>query len=152
MRGANYVVEYEATPTVTAGAYTVADVVGGLITIPVQTAGGWCILNDVVLVDDSNVASNLSVLVFNESPTAILDNGLSSGLLIADLKKLVEKVDITSFYTVNSNKWGRPSVFSNRAIKLLASNLFAYIIDNAGFTLAATDAITVRFSMLVQGQ
>jgi hypothetical protein len=152
MRG-SYVIEHEATPAVTAGAYAAADVVGGLITVPVQTAGGWCILNDVVLVDDSNVASNLSVLVFNEAPTTIADNGASSGILIADLKKLVEKVDLTSFYTVNSNKWGRPSVMSNRIIKLLgASNLYVYIVDNAGFTLAATDAITIRLSLLVEGQ
>ena len=146
------VIEQSTSPTVTAGAYSAGDVVGGLIKLDFQTAGGWAVLDDIVLVDDADQISSITVHVFNQAPSTIADNAAFAPTE-ADLKKKVAKVSITSFDTDGADRWGQaaPNI-TKKQISLPKNALWFYVVDNTGVTLAATDDLYVRVSVLVEGQ
>lgn len=145
------VLEQVAAPTVTAGAYSAGDVIGGLIKLEFQTAGGWCALNDIVVVDDSDVIASLNIHVFNEAPTSVNDNAAYAPS-VADLNKKVAKVAISSFDTDGSDRWGSAAPqINNKLIRLPKNALWFYIVDPTGVTLASTTAITFQVTVLAEG-
>ena len=146
------VLELEPTLAVTAGAYTANDVIGGLIKMDIQSAGGWCAINSVEATDDAASISSLTFRFFNAAPTTIADNAAFAPA-IADLKKLVGKVTMTSFDTLNGNLWGQAEpITTNKLIDISASNaLWMYIVATAAPTFAATTDLFVRVTVLVEG-
>jgi hypothetical protein len=146
------VIEQSATPTVTAGGYTAGDVIGGLVTLTFQTAGGWCALDDIVLVDDADSISSITIHVFNQTPSTIADNAAYAPTE-ADLKKKVAKVTITSFDTEGSDRWGQaaPNI-TKKLISLPDNALYFYIVATAAPTFAATDDLYIRVSVIAEGQ
>lgn len=96
----------EVALTVTLDAYTANDVVGGLITFEVGSAGGGGTVRWVRLVDDHNQSEPYVLYLFNAAPTVIA-NDAAFAPAVADLNKLVGRVVIaaTDYSTINSNGW-----------------------------------------------
>lgn len=146
------VMEQTATPTVTAGGYTANDVIGGLVKLTFQTAGGWCVLDDIVLVDDADSISSITIHVFNAAPSTIADNAAFAPTE-ADLQKKVAKVVMTAFDTEGSDRWGQaaPNIIKKQ-IALPNNALWFYIVATAAPTFGAIDDLYIRVSVLVEGQ
>jgi len=83
------------TFTVLEAAYTALDVVGGLITIPVPSAGSGGVITDIYLRDAANQNAAYTLFIYREAPTAIADGDtFSSGTTIADQLKLLHVVNL----------------------------------------------------------
>ena len=70
------IVDITVTPTVTAGAYSAKDVVGGLLTFAnaVSVYKGYGILRKIVIKNNAMVADLLMLNFFGTAPAAIADN------------------------------------------------------------------------------
>ena len=139
------------TPTVTNGAYTANDVVGGILTFPVYGGKPGCVMVTGVMVGiKAAVTSTLTLLLFDSAPAnALLDNAALS-LNASDLSKLIKAIPVSS---VNGNSTlfdlGTPNTYSNDGINLPCvpadgQNLYAWLVDGTGFTLTSTSDIHVR--------
>lgn len=64
------------TPTVTAGAYSAGDAVGGLLTFAnaARASGGGGVVKGVVIVDDAGQDAELELWLFDRTFTAMVDN------------------------------------------------------------------------------
>jgi hypothetical protein len=64
------------TPTITAGAYSAKDCVGGLLTFANATrvTGGSAVLNTVLIIDNDDEKAGLELWLFNANPTVAADN------------------------------------------------------------------------------
>ena len=143
------VVESSVTPTVTVGAYSANDVIGGLLRFDVQSAGGFGVVNNAIVTDDANVISALTLYLFNAAPDAIADNGaFAPGY--ADLQKLVGIIPFNTYSTLNSNKWTQGTLAPNQSVALPQNALWGYLVTAGTPTLTAL-CITVRLSVLVEG-
>lgn len=133
-------------PTITAGAYSAGDVVGGLMTIPLESYSG--IIRQVNVDDDDNEKADITLYFFNASPTAVLDNGAFAPT-IADLKKLVGILNIATaaYTTVNGNAWAfKAAVDIEYAVaESGVPSLYAYCVATATPTYAAVTDLQFRF-------
>ena len=141
------------TPTITAGAYSANDAVGGLLTF--ASAGratiseGGSILIDVLIVDDAGQDAELELWLFNQTFTAMSDNAAWAPSE-ADLENCIAVVS-----TVGST-WraaGTPSVINiecTRRIDLISAgtSLFGQLVTRGTPTYAATDDLTVKIKLL----
>lgn len=126
------------TPTITAGAYSAGDVVGGLLTFNVGYPYGT--VRSVILVDDAAQDVPLKLYFFNTAPTTIADNAAFSGLAEADYEKFIGSVAISLYDTAVNAAYVQDADVSFS----LDSPLFAYLVtDGSTPTYAATDDITV---------
>jgi hypothetical protein len=138
------------TPTVTAGAYSAGDIVGGLMTFAVAAEEGTNVtLREVQVVIKAAVAPNLTICVFTSDPSATTktDNAAYS-LNAADAFKLRWAYNLGSTYidhgTPNSVNVGQLLV----PIKLAAGsiNLYVLLTDGTGVTLTSTSDVQVRLA------
>ena len=141
------------TPTVTAGAYTAGDAVGGLLTFPLAArtniSEGGSVLVNVLIVDDAGQDAELELWLFNQTFTAIADNAAWAPSE-ADLENCIGVVS-----TVGST-WraaGTPSVIQiecTRRIDLVAggTSLFGQLVTRGTPTYAAVDDLTVKIQLL----
>lgn len=143
------VIEAQVTPTITAGAYSAADVVGGLLTFSVNSPSGCGVINKLVIADDDDEKAVLTLYLFNASPTAILDNA-AGALAIADLKKLVCTISIAAadYKTINSNAYAVKEDINNVYKADGKGNLYGYLICTATPTYTAITDLTVTLSVL----
>lgn len=135
------------TPTVTAGAYSAGDIVGGLLTFPVSFR-----LDMKVIVTGVQVASKVAVaptwsfVLLNSGSlsTTTTDNAAYS-LNAADTFKVVRS--LTGFTLFDH---GTPNTWSLENLALVAApgvgtiNLYGLLIDGTGVTLSSTGDIQVR--------
>lgn len=133
-------------PTITEGAYSANDVVGGLLEFPINSGGsGGGILNHVRLTDADNVKAELDLYLFNEQPTAILDNAAFAPV-IADLQAQVIHIDIPAadWETENSLAW--VLAYPEKITEFYAPKgyLWGYLVDPTGETWTNADAISIR--------
>ena len=142
-------------PTVTAGAYTADDCLGGEMTISgaARWTGGSGIITGISMAaedDDADgwAADNVEVLIFDSNPAGTYTDNLALAVTDADAALLVgsvvldTKVDcgnVTLLYARNVNI---PYVCSGTA------NLFAVAVNRGGITPEATDALTFTFHMI----
>ena len=82
---------YRVSPTVTAGAYSANDVVGGTLTFSGVSKG---ILRAVTVVDQAKQAGALQLVLFDAVPTDIADNG-TFDIADADLLNVIGAVHLT---------------------------------------------------------
>lgn len=125
----------DTTLTITAGAYSAGDVVGGLLSLAVQSAGGGGTIRRVVLVDDDNEKAALTLYFFTDAPTEIADNAPFAPV-IADLKKLISTLDIaaTDYVTLNGNAVAIKSSFDPIDYVTPTGKLYIYIVTPTGST------------------
>lgn len=147
------VIEAQVTPTITAGAYTALDVVGGLLTFNVSSPSGVGILNKLVIADDDDEKAVLTLYLFNAAPSTIADNASTTGaLLIADLKKLVCTISIAAadYKTINSNAYAVKEDINNVYKADGKGNLYGYLVCTATPTYTAATDLTLTLSVLTR--
>ena len=137
------------TPTITAGAYSAGDAVGGLLTFAnaARTAGKGGVLKNVLCIDDAGQDAELELWMFSQTFAAMADNAAWAPSE-ADLENLVAIVS-----TVDGT-WraaGTPSAISIEAAlryDLTGTSLFGQLVTRGAPTFAATDDITVVVGLL----
>ena len=137
------------TPTVTAGAYSANDAVGGLLTFAnaARVSGGGGVIKNIILIDDAGTDVALELWLFRETFTAMADNAAWAPSE-ADLRKLVGIV-----YSSNG-AWaaaGTPSVNDIEVSKrydLTGTSLFGQLVNRGTPTFSNTDDVTVIVAFL----
>jgi len=135
------------TPTVTAGAYTAGDAVGGLLTFTnvARTSGGGVVLKSVVIIDDAGQDEELELWLFDQTFTAMADNAAWAPSE-ADLENLIGIVSTED----SSNGWceaGTPSAIDievSKRLDLDGTSLFGQLVTRGTPTFAATDDVTIK--------
>jgi hypothetical protein len=139
------------TLTVSTEAYSAGDVVGGLITIPLDVVRlmpcGF--VDDVILLDADSVGASLSLYLFNSAPTTIADQAAFAPV-IADLQRMIGDTGITlgTYTTLNSLDRCRVKLSSSDALfggPDNDGNLYAYLV--AGATPTYTTASALRLGL-----
>ena len=136
-------------PTVTVGAYSAGDAVGGLLTFPNagRASAMGSVLTDVLIVDDAGQDAELELWLFNATFTAIADNDAWAPSE-ADLEKCIAVVS-----TVDGT-WraaGTPSVINiecTRRIDIPGTSRFGQLVTRGTPTYAAVDDVTVKIKLL----
>lgn len=141
----------ELAPTITAGAYSDGDVVGGLLTLEESGIVRGSILNKICVVDAANQKAAFDLWLFNAAPTAVLDNAAFAPTA-ADLKKVITRVNFpaASYQTEGSLAHGELDDINN----LITSNygtLYAYIVLSGSTpTYAATTDLWIALDLMPQ--
>ena len=136
-------------PTVTVGAYSEGDAVGGLLTFPNagRASGEGSVLTDVLIIDDAGQDAELELWLFNATFTAIADNAAWAPTE-ADLEKCIAVISTTG------GTWraaGTPSVINiecTRRIDITGTSLFGQLVTRGTPTFAAVDDVTVKIKLL----
>jgi len=137
------------TPTVTAGAYTAGDAVGGLLTFANagRAAGMGGIAKDLLIIDDAGQDKEMELWLFNATFTAMADNAPWAPSE-ADLRKLV------GIISTADGAWfaaGTPSVArveASQQYSCIGTSLFGQLVTRGTPTFAATDDVTAMLGLL----
>ena len=137
------------TPTVTAGAYSAADNVGGLLTFAnaARVSGGGGVIKDVLIVDDAGQDASLELWLFDTTFTAGNDNDAWAPTE-AQLHTLITVVKSTDGGWIAG---GTPSVNPievARRYDCTGTSLFGRLVTRGTPTYVATDDVTVRIMLL----
>lgn len=143
-----------STPTITAGAYSANDAVGGKMTvIGAPMRHGDSVLQQIRVIDKGNQGATLRVVLFNQDFTATSDNAAFAFTGSED-EYVIAVVEISTYTTVDSIKYGESSILSlpihmdspldsdNKAI------LYAQALTTGTPTYTATDDLIFQFCML----
>ena len=137
-------------PTITAGAYSAGDVVGGLLTFDVSGAPEGSLLTRALLVDDDNEKPELTLYLFNAAPTTIADADAFAPA-VADLKKLITKIvfAVADYVTVNSNAYALKEDL-NDLIPANTGYVYGYLVCTATPTYTASSDLWVSLDLLAE--
>lgn len=136
-------------PTVTAGAYTGGDIMGGLLTFNVsKIAENPVLITGVQVACKAAVTPNLKLILFSADPssTTKTDNAAYS-LAAADAFKVITVIDLSGETWVDH---GTPNTIEKTNLGIVADlvsetgALYALLIDDTGVTLTSTSDIQVR--------
>ncbi len=137
------------SPTITAGAYSAGDVIGGLLTFAVPSAGGGGVWESLLIADDDNEKADVTLYLFDDTPTTIADNAAFAPVM-ADLRKLcaVKNAPNASYVTVNSNAY---YLATNLNFPFQAPNgkLYGYLVATATPTYTAVTDLTIAITVRV---
>lgn len=149
------VVELSITPTITAGAYSIGDVGGSLLsfdftTIPNYTAELWsgAQIQSVNIYDDANQKIGCKLYLYKSAPASIADNAAFAPSY-ADLKKTIGIATFVpgDYSTVNSNalalKGGLQINFP-----ITSTVLYAFLVFDGAPTYAGTSDLTIEIVAL----
>lgn len=134
-------------PATTNGAYSAADIVGGLLTFPVcKGQPAMAIITGAQVGIKAAVTSTLTLLIFDAIPAnggSVADNA-AIALTAADMLKLVKAIPVSTIFDC-----GTPNVYSTDGLTITARpadgvNLYGLLIDGTEFTLTSTSDIIVR--------
>lgn len=85
------------TPTITAGAYSQYDVVGGLLTFAAPSSSAGVLLGGFKMTDKGNKANAFKVFIFDAVPdTTAIANNAAMSLAAADLPMIVDDFSIAA--------------------------------------------------------
>lgn len=136
-------------PTITAGAYSANDVVGGLLGFSLlngyrQVAG---FIRSVRISDDDNEKAALKLHLFESAPAAIADNAAFAPSF-ADLRKRFAVIAIAAadFTTINSN--AQAIVSTNTSLDFQAENatIYGYLVCDATPTYTAVTDLVITLT------
>ena len=146
---------YQVTPTVTAGAYTADDTLGGEMEIveAAREKGGSGIITGISMAAEDNdadgwAAGNVEVLIFTDNPAGTYTDNSALAVSDADATLLIGSVildtqvdcgDVNFLYARNVNI---PYVCTTN------NSLYAVAVNRGGITPEATDALTFTFHMI----
>jgi len=138
-----------ANPTVTAGAYSAGDCVGGVLTFAAaaRATGDGGVIKDVVIVDDAGQDAQLELWLFNQTFTSPGDNAAwaATEAQLHNLVAVITSVDGSWFAT------GTPSVLvveASQQYTCAATSLFGQLVTRGTPTYVATDDISVVIGLL----
>jgi hypothetical protein len=140
-------VTVDNTPTITAGAYSANDVIGGLQEIDINASSGGTIRR-VNLIDDDSEAAAMVLYFFDQQPSTIADNAAFAPT-VADLKKLIGTVTVGAgdYVTVNSNDY---AVLNDINLDYAISDtIWVYAVVTGTPTYTATTDLTFRYTVWV---
>jgi len=137
------------TPTVTAGAYSAGDAVGGLLTFAnaARVSGGGGVTKNILMIDDVGNDLALELWLFSVTFTAMADNAAWAPSE-ADLRNLIGVVYSTD------GAWaaaGTPSVNDIEVSKrydLTGTSMFGQLVTRGTPTFSNTDDVTVKIALL----
>lgn len=142
-------VTVSATPTVTAGAYSAEDAVGGEMTFAaaVRATGGHGKLNTVILKDKAFVKNVLELWLFSATITEAADNA-AFDISDADLANCVGVVPIAAanYYIGNDNQVAIVQL-TNFQFTCAATSLFGQLKCTGTPTYASTSDLTVTLEI-----
>lgn len=140
-------------PTVTAGAYSAGDIVGGLLTFGVAEApDAPVVITGVVVAVKAAVTSDLKLVLFNADPTATTktDNAAYS-LNAADVFKVIDVIDFANGSPAAlATDHGTPNTYSVQGLVLTcrpaagSQLIYGLLIDGTGWTLTSTSDLQIR--------
>lgn len=146
----NRVFDKKVTPTITAGAYSANDVVGGLLEFPVDGTKDSGLIVRVQIVDAGNVKAACKLYLFTEKPNVIVDNGAFAPNRAAQ-EAMLGPIPVAAADYVTINSIGRashpPTVSDNLAIPFKlgsAGILYGYLVCDATPTYIAINNLTIR--------
>lgn len=143
----------ELAPTVTAGAYSDGDVVGGLLTLTNLGVVRGALLNKICVVDAANQKAAFDLWIFNAAPTTILDNAAFAPTA-ADLKKVATRVNFpaSAYQTEGSLAHGELDGV-NREITSNYGTLYAFIVlAGSTPTYSATSDLWLALDLVPQAR
>ena len=138
-------------PTVTAGAYSAGDIVGGLLTFSVaESNNSPVVVTGVEVAIKAAVTSALKLVLFNANPssTTTTDNAAYS-LSASDVFKVETVIDFLAANAVLTDH-GTPNTYSVNGLSIVCSPdretraVYALLLDGTGWTLTSTSDIQVR--------
>lgn len=135
--------------TVSTAAYTIGDVVGGLLNLSVLCgAGGGGVLRQVMIADDHNQKEPFKLYLYDQKPTVIADADPFAPLA-ADDQKLVGVIEIlaASYVTVNSNATAiipANDMTSEQPVHHATGQLWGYLVCDDTPDYNATADLTLR--------
>ncbi len=142
---------HSITPTITGGAYSDNDVVGGLLTFTGLRGGT---LQSILVCDNAAQAVDYLLLLFNAAPTSIADNA-TFDITDADLAKIIYQHRLYAFPHVNADNKPQRQVFTDNSYSYEynldvplwseGGTLYGFLITTGGPvpTYAATSDITI---------
>lgn len=137
--------------TIDTNAYSAGDVVGGLITLDVSSAGGGGVIRRLMLIDEDNEGAVLTIYFFDAKPTTIADDAaFASAIVAGDMKKKIATVAIAAadYETINSMKIvTKDGDDLNIDYETESGNLYAYVVCTATPTYAAATNLTLRVTV-----
>lgn len=148
------VLEVAVTPTITAGAYTAGDALGGLLTFAsvVRTAGGSGEIVKVTIIDNAKQSAPVDLVLFDQTFTATADNSPFDPS-DADLQNCLGYVSVAATDYAEFNDNGVATKASGLqmpfAYKLAAggSSLFGQTVIRNGDTYVAVNDITIKITV-----
>jgi hypothetical protein len=154
--GAAFVVR--VAPTVTAGAYTANDTLGGEMTITAaaRVSGGGGILTGITFVAEDDTANawgadDVEVLIFDSNPAGTYtDNATldSSSLTDADAFLLLGSVLLDTFVNLGNISMLKATNVNIPYVCSGSANLFAVALNRGAVTPEATDSVQFTFHMV----
>ncbi len=137
------------TPTVTAGAYSAGDAVGGLLTFAnaARSSGDGGVIKDVLILDDAGQDAELELWLFNAPFTPMADNAAWAPSE-ADLRKLVAIVSTADGAWFAAGTPSAARVECSQRYDCATTSLFGQLVTRGTPTYAATDDITVVLGLL----
>ncbi len=142
-----------ATPTITAGAYSALDAVGGLLTFAgaARVTGGSILIHTVVVTDLAKVSAALVLVLFDRTFTATADNGAFDPS-DADLANCIGSIPIatTDYQALNDNGVATVRGVGLGPLTLLGTSLFGQLMLPSGSapTYASTADLTVKVGVV----
>ncbi len=137
----------DLTPAITAGAYTAGDVIGGMLTFDVHSAGGGGTIRRVTLIDVDNEKAAGKLYLFNSAPTSTADNAAFAPSA-ADMRKLIDVVSISAadYASVNSKA---AAIKRDLAIDYTAADgrIYAYFVCDGTPTYTTAGDLTFRLTV-----
>lgn len=137
-------------PTVTAGAYSAGDIMGGLLTFPVsKIAGSPVMITGILIACKAAVTPNLRLVLFNTGTlaTANQDDNDAYSLAVADALNVISVIDLSTEPWVDH---GTPNTIEKNDLGVVADieangpNIYGFLIDDTGATLTSTSDIQIR--------
>lgn len=139
----------QVTPTVTAGAYSVGDVIGGLLTfssaLDAQPGSGE--LREVLVYDNSKQAKAMTLYLFDSAPSAIADNAAFDPSA-ADLRKCFAVVPVTTHKVFATRGFSLARALSVPVYTDDSGAIYGYLVADVAPTYGATDALTIGLNII----
>lgn len=138
-------------PTVTNGAYSAGDIVGGLLSFDVARVANECVLiNEIQIALKAAVTSSFTAVIFTADPTSTTktDNAAYS-LNAADVFKVRRSIPPAA-WTLTDH--GTPNTYSATNLNIVCkpaastTTIYMLLIDGSGFTLTSTADIQIRMT------
>lgn len=143
------------TPTITAGAYTAGDAIGGLLTFANAVRGSGrsrATITNVTIVDDAKQSAPIDLVFFNQTFTATADNAAFDPT-DADMQNCIGYIDVaaTDYAEFNDNgvaakSSGLRMPFSFELVDG-GTSLFAQAVIRNADTFTATDDLTIKITV-----
>lgn len=134
----------EATPTITAGAYSSGDALGGLLTFEnvVEADGDGFTIDGFVITDLGKQSANIDLVLFDDSFTATADNAAFDPS-DTDLLKCLGVIPSGAYSEFNDSGVMRRSGIGFNGV-LVGTSLYGQLVVRGTPTYTSTTDLTVR--------